>query len=710
MNSPILFFRPMGAVPTPLAAALALCFGLPLAQAQGGAPVQSLPDIIIQSTKIDEPLLGAPSAITVLDAEAVDAGRVRGVEDLSRLAPNFKLDSGYGAGSRGFLSIRGVGNTPGSIDPSASLYVDDVPYHDFTAYSQALFDVEQVEVLRGAQGTLYGGFAQAGVIDIRSRLPGASLRRAVSLEAFSPRNLRSSVSISGPVSDTLGLGVSLLNEQGRSPIKNITLGKRSSRETNAARVQGLLTPDADTQWLLTVVNQRQRNRGGSDYLPVNRADYDAFAGVTTDDFEISNNIEGFQNLDTDAQSLRYKKRLEAVEYTVVAANRQTRSRSLVDFNYRPDNSGFLFASASDDRITNRHLEARARLVPATPHSLDLTVGTSVMSQAYRVFNTVNLASTTYDVIDAKGDNVSLFSSARWPIGQQGLALLGGVRFERAEREAGNGPSDFRTPAFGNVVPTTSVSSDQVTWKLGVTQALAAGDVYAHVATGWRPGGVNYYTEDLSALTYRKERSITYETGYRHASPDLYLSAAAFFTRLSDYQESKVAASGAPGRGYLANVATVHIPGVEFEARQRLGRGFTVFGHLGYTRARFDRYPEFTALEGQPLGNRPDWNLRVGAEYGTGRMSYQVVLQGSDAFNSAYTSSGSTTRVDGHAIGNLSATYRGDRFDLTAFIDNVADTEYFLNAGYYNYGTFLNPLPRGQVGSPRTIGVKLKVVF
>lgn len=694
----------------PIASAIVLITHNVGAQGLPATPPPALPSITIQSTKISEPLVGAPASITVLSAEVVEQNRIRAVEDLTRFVPNLKLDNGYGAGTRGFLSIRGVGNTPGSIDPSASIYVDDVPYHDFTMYSQPLFDVEQVEVLRGAQGTLYGGFAQAGVIDIRSRLPGSVLRRQAQADIYSRNGTSVGASLSGPFNDALSLGVSVLNVQGDSPIKNITLGKRSERETQAVRFQGVLNSGSDSQLVLTLINQRQRNQGGSDYLPVSRADYDAFAGVSTDDFEIANNIEGFQNLDTNGQSLRWRQRVDAVEYTLVAANRDTRSTSLVDFNYGPDNSGFFFASASSDRIANQHLEARARLVPASESDLDLTVGTSWMSQSYDVFNTVNLGATTYDVISAEGDNLSLFASARLPLNADGLSMLGGLRMERAVRKASNGPSDFRTAGFANIVAPTSVSSDQITWKFGFSQALAAGDVYAHVATGWRPGGVNYYTEDLTALTYQKERSISYEAGYRYASESLYVSAAAFFTRLSDYQESKVATSGAPGRGYLANVATVHIPGFELEFRHKLGGGLQTFGSVGYTRARFSRYPEFSALEGRPLGNRPDWNLSFGAQYEAGRMTYAFTGQAVSAFQSAYTSAGASTRVDGHLIGNVSVTYRAKSFEVTGYVDNIANREYFLNAGYYNYGTFGNPLPRGQVGAPRTIGIQVKAEF
>ena len=175
--------------------------------------------------------------------------------------------------------------------------------------------------------------------------------------------------------------------------------------------------------------------------------------------------------------------------------------------------------------------------------------------------------------------------------------------------------------------------------------------------------------------------------------------------MNDYQETKYGTN--LGSGYLANVAKVEIPGFEIEAKQVVTKSISLFGGFGYTHARFDKYAEFPSLEGKPLGNRPDWNLHLGSEYKAGRMTYAATVAATDSFYSAYTSAGATTKVDGHWVGNLRATYKGNDYSLTAFVDNVANKEYFLNAGYYNYN---GSEPRGQVGLPRTVGVKLKMDF
>lgn len=697
---------------TPIA--IAVLAGLACSQAIA-QQVATLEPVVVTATKIDEPLLGTPNSVTVFNKDQIEDNRIRSVEDLSKFTPNLKLDSGYGAGSRGFLSIRGVGNTPGSMDPSASIYVDDVPYHDFMTYAQPLFDVKQVEVLKGSQGTLYGGFAQAGVIDIRSVLPGKETKRSVSLDVYSPKNTRATASLSGPVNDVLSVGLSVLDERGESFIKNVTLGKKSGREQNAVRLQGVLKPDADTEAVLTVLHHRQRNDGGSDYLPVNRSTYNTATGVNTGKFEIANNIEGYQNLDTDAQSLRLKKRASGVEYTVVAANRETKSKSLVDFNYTPTDSG-LYASSSVDKITNQYFETRARLLPAGSGAADITVGYSWMKQKYDVNNVASTSNFggftgTYDLIKANGSNNSVFANGRFPINKNGLSVIGGIRYEKAQRFGQNGPSDFRSapqePFFWDgIVQPTTVESSQTTWKLGVSNILSNGaDLYTHVATGWRPAAVNYYAEGPNLRTVEKEKSITYEAGYRRATDSQYFSAAVFLTKVNDYQETKYGTN--PGSGYLANVAKVEIPGFEIEAKQAVTKATSVYGGLGYTHARFDKYSEFPALEGKPLGNRPDWNLHVGSAYKTGRMTYAATVVATDSFYSAYTTVGATTKVDGHLVGNLRATYKEKDYSLTAFVDNVANKEYFLNAGYYNYGA---SQPRGQVGLPRTVGVKLRMDF
>jgi outer membrane receptor protein involved in Fe transport len=416
-----------------------------------------------------------------------------------------------------------------------------------------------------------------------------------------------------------------------------------------------------------------------------------------------------------------KKRASDIEYTVVAANRETKSNSLTDFNYYPDNrvggpgssiqAPGLYASKSDDKITNQYFETRARLIPKKAGDADITVGYSWMKQTYDVYNTVNLTTRTSDVIKADGMNHSLFANGRFPINTNGLSLISGLRYEQAERFGHNA-------AWGGVAP-TSVESNQTTWKLGFSQILNNGaDFYAHAATGWRPAAVNYYSYNAddgptfgvttSPTTVSKEKSITYEAGYRRATEKQYFAAAAFLTKVNDYQETKYSNSYRPGTGFLANVAKVEIPGFEIEVKQVVTKSVNVFSGLGYTRARYDSYPEFSNLEGRALGNRPDWNLHLGSEYKTGHMTYAATVVGTDSFSSAYTSSGATTKVDGHLIANLRATYREKGYSITTFINNVANKEYFLNAGYYSYGSLGNPQPRGLVGAPRTIGVSLKV--
>jgi iron complex outermembrane receptor protein len=337
-----------------------------------------------------------------------------------------------------------------------------------------------------------------------------------------------------------------------------------------------------------------------------------------------------------------------------------------------------------------------------------------MKQGYNVHNIASnsfVGTGTFDLIKANGDNKSIFANASLPVNDGGLKLIGGLRQEWASRTGQNDASFFSgTLLKPTDVVKTSIDTSQLTWKAGINNVLKNGaDIYSHVATGWRPAAVNYYASSANApRTVNKENSITYEAGYRQATDSQYLAAAVFFTKLNDYQETKY---GNTGTAWLANVSKVEIPGFEIEGRQAVNKALTVFGGLGYTRARYDSYAEFRNLEGKALGNRPDWNLHVGGAYKVGLMTYTATAVGTNSFYSAYTSEGETTKIDGHLIGNLRATYQARDYSISAYVNNIANKKYFLNAGYYNYfDAGFNAQPRGQVGSPRTIGITFKADF
>jgi iron complex outermembrane receptor protein len=134
---------------------------------------QKLDEIIVTAEFRSTTLQNQPASTSVVTAETISQRAAQHLEEILNLAPNVNFASG--ASRARFYQIRGVGERSQfqePLNPSIGFIVDGV---DFSGLGTAgtLFDVEQVEILRGPQGTLHGANALAGLINIRTGQPSA---------------------------------------------------------------------------------------------------------------------------------------------------------------------------------------------------------------------------------------------------------------------------------------------------------------------------------------------------------------------------------------------------------------------------------------------------------------------------------------------------------------------------------------------------------
>src|SRR5688572_16987534 len=135
------------------------------------APEAVLEEVIVTGTLRAQPLSDVAASVTVLDAATLrDAGQQH-FQDVLALVPN--LNWAGGTSRPRYFQIRGIGEREqyeGAPNPSVGFLIDDI---DFSALGMpaSLFDVGQIEVLRGPQGTQYGANALAGLIVVRGNDP-----------------------------------------------------------------------------------------------------------------------------------------------------------------------------------------------------------------------------------------------------------------------------------------------------------------------------------------------------------------------------------------------------------------------------------------------------------------------------------------------------------------------------------------------------------
>jgi outer membrane receptor protein involved in Fe transport len=129
--------------------------------------------VIITAQKRKEDIRDVPVSVSVMSAEQLKASQINTVEDLTRNIPNISFSSQAGPGL-GTVEIRGVSSQAGSA--TVAVYLDDVSLTTRNLYSQGtaeprFFDIDNVEVLRGPQGTLYGASSLGGTIKFVSKQP-----------------------------------------------------------------------------------------------------------------------------------------------------------------------------------------------------------------------------------------------------------------------------------------------------------------------------------------------------------------------------------------------------------------------------------------------------------------------------------------------------------------------------------------------------------
>ncbi|HEY5239667.1 MAG TPA: TonB-dependent receptor [Rhizomicrobium sp.] len=170
------------------------------------APVQSAPGaaletVTVTSSKIGGDVQNIPISITALSQEQLTATQTAGGPDLVKQVPNLTFSKTNFTGYN--IQIRGIGTQAISVttDPAVAVAFNDIPFTRNHFFEQEFYDVSQVEVLRGPQGTLYGRNATAGVVNVVSAKPSDQFEAMASADIGNYQNRRLEAMINIPIVD-----------------------------------------------------------------------------------------------------------------------------------------------------------------------------------------------------------------------------------------------------------------------------------------------------------------------------------------------------------------------------------------------------------------------------------------------------------------------------------------------------------------------------
>jgi iron complex outermembrane receptor protein len=159
--------------------------------------------------------------------------------------PNLNLVQGRGSNSSVNIFLRGVGQPDAlqTFDPAVGVYLDDVYMSRIQGSMFKLYDIERIEVLRGPQGTLYGKNTPGGAIKLITRNPGQELEVAAGVTLGNYNRVQANAYVSGPISDTLAVSFSVLNDERDGFVTDPIDGREYNDEsTTVTRLKAIWSP------------------------------------------------------------------------------------------------------------------------------------------------------------------------------------------------------------------------------------------------------------------------------------------------------------------------------------------------------------------------------------------------------------------------------------------------------------------------------------
>ncbi|KAF1007464.1 MAG: Pesticin receptor [Luteibacter sp.] len=454
-----------------------------------------------------------PFGLSVIDASAIENGRLPDVESVLRRTPGVDVNS-YGGGNDANIRIRGVGslNQVSMDDGSVALNMDGVAMSSRHA-SLATFDVDRVEVLKGPQGTLFGRNSEAGAINVTSRRPTWDTQGYLRAEVGQDGQQLAEGAIGGALSDQVAGRLALRYGSFDSWVKNTNDGQPMIEPKDLAiRGSVLWKAGDDTQVLMILEGQNTKHYAGMEVLRPfgHTARLDFTPGVFDDNHKRlrRNSIE----VDHDLESSR----ITSITGYTEAAFRGTKG-------YDRTINGALYGYPSEYLVTDyskEHVASQDLRWSSLPGADTFWVTGVNVSHSDRSFDSLYRSNGNYQQRDFKTDSYALYGETTIPLSDV-WKVTGGLRYTHDHKDY-----DGNYTAAGLTVPDSRrIGENYLTGRVALSYELSPQtNLYVLTARGHKSRGFNdYSTQPVDSQPYRPARVDTHEVGIKYQSADRRLS-------------------------------------------------------------------------------------------------------------------------------------------------------------------------------------------
>lgn len=732
----------------------------------------ALGKVTVTARRREEDSQKVPTPITVLGGETLESQRIYKVQDLQQVLPSVNVAFIHARQSS--IAVRGIGNNPASdgLEGSAGVYLDNVYLGRPGMAVFDLLDIEQLELLRGPQGTLFGKNTTAGVLNISTRAPTFTPERSVEVSGGQDGYFQGKGTVSGALTDTLAGRVSAYRTRDDGYIKNIHDDNYlNGGERQGIRGQLLFKPneDFDLRWINDYNEEDSSNGsmvvyGAADRFWQRAAAVGASPVRDPDRHKVNINSRQNVSVHQGGSSVEANWNLNGgFKLTSISAYRY--------WHFTPANDEQLNVSAINNtgvEVHDRQFSQEIRLASPTGGAFDYVLGAYAFNQnlgnktftdygpladRYLLGTNLDALNNTYSKANGKieTDSFALFAQGTWHLTDK-LDFTAGLRGTYEEKDAkvqrfspvGGAP----VTGAGAVVRRNQLgaydSGDLSLYNFSPSALLSLSyqftdDLlgYASLSHGEKSGGVNLAvasapTAGADSLLVGPERANDAELGIKSTLFDnrLQLNANIFWTGIHGYQATTLyqPAGSTQLVSVLSNAGSVRSRGLEWEATALPLRGLTLNFNGSYNDVTYLSFkdapcpaeiatqpgaPATCDLTGDRVVGASKWIANFNGEYAWKLDDgFRPYVTGSYAYRSeaeGTLDNSDLSKIDGYGLVNLSLGLRKD------IGEGQLDTSIWLKNAFdkdYYLAAFasINGSYTASVGQPRTLGASVRYDF
>lgn len=674
---------------------------------------EEVEEIIIKADWREAPITDGDTSTFVLSGNEIKAQPIKHFENLSYLVPNLNFAA---SDSRArYFQIRGIGERSGYLgtpNSSVGFLIDDVDYSGQGGIA-TLFDVDQVEVIRGPQASRIGANALAGLIYIKTKEPTEEFEASSEINLGSYNTQSAGIALGGPVTKNKNVKFRFVVRQDQSDgfRKNLFLNKSdtSSKDelTLRLKIDFELSETSNSKLLLSSV------------------DMDDPADIWTIDNSLNtlSDRPGMDSQKTDTLGYKYFKKFDQFELQSFTSTTDT----FVVFSYDADwgnsesHAPYTYDYFSETLRDRQSFNQEFRLVSNSNNlPFSWVLGTTFLSldetndrqddgiygdpsDPFGPYESLTISSSDYS-----SNNLSFFGNIDYELAKD-LVISLGVRAEEWKAKY----SDTNNENF-------NLSNDMFGGKVSVSYLMEnIGNAYLSYAKGYKQGGFNVGLGllgqvDPNELEYDPEYLTNYELGINSKISDFTdLSFNIFYSQREDQQvliSTQVDPNDPNTFVYLTQNAAEGLNyGFEGSFDTQLNDALSLFLNLGYLETEIKNWASRPDIEGREQAHAPKYSFSAGAEYYfQENTSFEINFIGKSGF---YYSDSHNNKSDSYVLTNAALRHSVDNWVIDLWVQNLFD-EYYSTRGFF-FGNeapdFIDTLYRRH-GDPRHFGLSVRYDF